>query len=208
MNRETINFDVSRISSHTIIPMGQIQRLSVAVLVDGTYTQPEVAAGEPPAEPVYEPRIEEQLLQITEIVKRAVGFDAERGDLIELQNFAFRSPLADFPIEEVPFWKSPELFVLLPGAGRLVMVLGGLTILSLMVLRPALNQLMSGPVTGGGMGGGVRRSAVGAAAGGLAAPTMSEEQMALEVKAAELAIPLDKDQAKNVADAIKSWLRE
>jgi flagellar M-ring protein FliF len=180
--------------------MGQIQRLSIAVMVDGTYTTPAVAEGEEPASPEYQPRAPAEIQQITEIVKRAVGFDAERGDLIEVQNFPFRSPLEDFPAQNVPFWKSPELFVLLPTVGRVVTLLGGLALLALLVIRPALGQLTSLPgIAGGGMGG---------IPGGPGGMGLTPEQQALEIKAAELAIPISKEQAKTVADAIRTWLRE
>lgn len=200
ITRETLNFDVSRSSTHTIVPMGQIQRLSLAVMVDGTYSVPEVVEGEEPGTPVYQPRSPEEVQQITEIVKRAVGFDATRGDLIEVQNFPFRSPLAEFPTEEVPFWESPQLFVLLPMVGRVVGLLGGLALLAFLVIRPALAQLASVPRIAGPVGPG--SAAMPAGIG------MTEEQQALQVRAAELAIPLNKDQAKSVAHAIKSWLRE
>ena len=197
ITRETLKFDVSRSSTHTIVPMGRIERLSLAVMVDGTYTSPEAAEGEEPGPPVYQPRPAEEMQQITEIVKRAVGFDAGRGDLIEVQNFPFRSPLADFPTEQLPFWKSPELFVLLPTVGRVVALLGGLTLLGLLVIRPALAQLSSLPSVAGGVG-----------PGGGAHTGFTPEQQALEIKAAELAIPISKDQAQTVAHAIRSWLRE
>jgi flagellar M-ring protein FliF len=199
VTRETLNFDISRSSSRTIVPMGQIQRLSIAVMVDGTYTTPAVAEGEEPAAPEYQPRAPAEIQQITEIVKRAVGFDAERGDLIEVQNFPFRSPLEDFPTQNVPLWKSPELFVLLPTVGRVVTLLGGLALLALLVIRPALGQLTSLPGVSGGLGG---------VPGGPGGMGLTAEQQALEIKAAELAIPISKDQAKTVAEAIRTWLRE
>ncbi len=197
ITRETLSFDVSRSSSRTIVPMGRIERLSLAVMVDGTYTSPEVVEGEEPGTPVYQPRPAEEMQKIAEIVKRAVGFDAERGDLIEVQNFPFHSPLADFPTEQLPFWKSPELFVLLPTIGRVVTLLGGLTLLGLLVIRPALAQLSSIPGVAGGVG-----------PGGAAHAGLTPEQHALEIKAAELAIPINKAQAQTVAHAIRSWLRE
>lgn len=201
ITRETINFDFSRSSSRTVVPIGEIQQLSVAVLVDGTYSSPETAEGEEPAEPVYQPRSEQEIQQISEIVKHAIGFDSERGDVIAVQTIAFRSPLADFQIEEVPFWKSPELFMLLPAVGRVFALLAGLTLISVLVLRPALRQLSALP-------GSIPGTPMMPSMPGMPIPQLTPEQQTLEVKAAELAIPINKDQAKNVADALKSWLRE
>jgi flagellar M-ring protein FliF len=197
VTRETINFEISRSSSRTIVPMGQIQKLSVAVLVDGVYEVPEVVEAEEAPSPVYQPRSEEEIQQISEIVKRAVGFDTDRGDVIEVQNFAFRSPLDDLPSESVPFWEKPELYMLLPSIGRVLSLLVGLILLSILVLRPALRQLAAVPIAGGG-----------GATGPFFERNMTPEQQALDIKKAELAIPLDKSQAKDVAEAIRGWLRE
>lgn len=198
VTRETINFEISRSESRTVIPLGQIQRLSIAILVDGKYLPQEAAEGEPPPPPQYEPRSEEELQQIGEIVKRAVGFDAERGDVIEIQNFAFRSPLEDLPAEEIPFWQRPELFVLLPTLGRIFGLLAGVILLSTLVLRPALQQLATSPL----------RRAARTHTGEADESGVSPDQQALEIRKAELAIPIDKTQAKDVADAIRGWLRE
>ena len=129
-----------------------------------------------------------------------MGFSDERGDVIEVQNFAFRSPLEDIPEEEISFWKSPEILVLLPTAVRGATVLAGLLLLGLLVIRPVLNQLASGPIVMAGT------QAGGMAEGGVL--SLTPEQQALELKEQELAIPIAKDQAKQVADAMKLWLRE
>jgi flagellar M-ring protein FliF len=60
-------------------PRGQVQKLSVAVLVDGTYQQDK-----------YIPRTKDEIEVIKGMVKRAVGFDADRGDEIEVANVPFK----------------------------------------------------------------------------------------------------------------------
>jgi flagellar M-ring protein FliF len=197
ISRETINFEVTRATSHTVIPIGALQRLSVAVLVDGTYVTPEAVEGEAPGVATYQPRSTEELHQIAEIVKRAVGFDQERGDVIEVQNLPFRSPLAT-PEQEPSLWQRPEVLLLMPGIVRAIAVIGGILLLALLVIRPALRQLAtssSGVVAVGGRA--VRAGAAGEGA----------EAIQLE-ESAELAVPLSKDQARLVADAMKQWLRE
>ena len=198
ITRETVNFEVTRTTSHTVIPIGAIQRLSVAVLIDGTYVTPETAVGEPPPAPEYQPRSADELQQITEIVKRAVGFDAERGDVIEVQNLPFDSPLAA-PEVAPPFWQQPEILMLVPILVRGIAVVGGVLLLVLLVIRPALRQLATAVPRSVAVGGGAIAGA-GAAGEGVG-PLQLEES-------AELAIPLSKDQARLVADAMKQWLRE
>ncbi len=197
VTRETTNFEISRTKSHTVIPMGSLQRLSVAVLVDGNYTTPAPAPGAEegaaPPQPTYEPRSTEEIGQITQIVQRAVGFNEQRGDQITVQNLQFRSPLEDVGSgASLPVWRSPELFVLLPSVARPLAVLGGILMLIFLVLRPALKQLASANLIG-------------------AAPTGVQEgeggTLALP-KERELVIPISKDDARLAANTMKQWLRE
>ncbi len=89
---ETINYEISRTVSRIVEPIGTIKKLSVAVLVDGTYEVVKPAAGEPSsAEPVrkYVARSEAEMKQIEEIVKKAMGYSAERQDQVQVVNVQF-----------------------------------------------------------------------------------------------------------------------
>jgi flagellar M-ring protein FliF len=76
---EMVTYEVGRTTSRIMEPRGQVQKLSVAVLVDGTYEQGK-----------YLPRNKNELEVIKGMVKRAVGFDAARGDEIEVANVPFK----------------------------------------------------------------------------------------------------------------------
>lgn len=92
---ETLNYEVNRKVSKIIEPTGAIKRLSVAVLVDGTYEDAQGAEGqatENTAEKKYVPRPEQEIQNLVQIVKKAVGFSEERGDQIEVINVPFESP--------------------------------------------------------------------------------------------------------------------
>ena len=67
--------------------VGSISRLSLAVLVDGTYSPVESENGE--STMVYQPRPQDELDRLASIVKNAVGFDSQRNDQIEMVNLAF-----------------------------------------------------------------------------------------------------------------------
>ena len=79
-----------------IEPTGLIKRLSVAVLVDGTYEAAEGAEGQAEdadaADKTYVPRSEQEMENLVNIVKNAVGFSEERGDQIEMVNVPFETP--------------------------------------------------------------------------------------------------------------------
>lgn len=88
---ETVNYEISRTVSKIVEPIGTIKRLSVAVLVDGKYEGAK-ADGEPAeggAAKKYVPRSEDELKRIEEIVKKAMGFSAERGDEVQVVNAQF-----------------------------------------------------------------------------------------------------------------------
>jgi flagellar M-ring protein FliF len=76
---EMVTYEVGRTTSRIMEPRGQVQKLSVAVLVDGTYEQDK-----------YIPRTKDEIEVIKGMVKRAVGFDADRGDEIEVANVPFK----------------------------------------------------------------------------------------------------------------------
>ena len=81
------NYEINKTVEHIINSIGNIKRLSVAVLLDGTYkTAPGAEGG---AEQVYEPRPQEEIDRITAIVRNAVGYDAQRNDQIEVVNLPF-----------------------------------------------------------------------------------------------------------------------
>lgn len=80
---EVTNYEVSKTVRNTVREVGEVKRLSVAVLVDGFYTENEEG------ERTYQPRSEEQLDQISALVRSAIGFDANRGDTLEVVNMQF-----------------------------------------------------------------------------------------------------------------------
>jgi flagellar M-ring protein FliF len=92
---ETLNYEVNRKVSKIIEPTGAIKRLSVAVLVDGTYEAAQGAEGQTDGKTIekkYLPRPEQEIQNLVQIVKKAVGFSEERGDQIEVINVPFESP--------------------------------------------------------------------------------------------------------------------
>lgn len=80
---ETFNYEISRTTETTVTEAGAVKRLSVAVVVDGIYTYD--AAGNAD----YAPRSQAELDQINALVRSAMGFDAERGDQVEVVNMQF-----------------------------------------------------------------------------------------------------------------------
>lgn len=84
-NDEIVNYEISKTVKNFIKQTGTLQKISIAVLIDGTYTT------DPKTHKlIYTERTPEQVEQIKKLVKTAVGFNEERGDKIEVLNMQFR----------------------------------------------------------------------------------------------------------------------
>lgn len=86
------NYEVSRALTKTSQPRGKLVKLSVAVLVDGTYET--IPGATPEAEPtkVFKPLESDTMSRIENLVKSAVGYDGARGDIVTVENIPFFEP--------------------------------------------------------------------------------------------------------------------
>jgi flagellar M-ring protein FliF len=85
----TVNYEIGKLTSRTLDPVGGIERISVAVLIDGTYQSKAKENSE--MEWTYVPRSSDELTKIENLVKSAVNFVAERGDKVEVVNIPFET---------------------------------------------------------------------------------------------------------------------
>lgn len=137
-NEETVNYEISRTTKTEVLEPGRVKRLSVAVLVDGTYTT------DADGKTVYAPRADQEIAKIEALVKSSIGFDAKRGDHVEVVNLRFAEPPA---MEAAP--AAPEPFLGLTKADYIR--IGELAVLSILaliamffVVRPILGRMTSG----------------------------------------------------------------
>ena len=94
---EVVNYEISHTSKTEVIEPGRLNRISAAVLVDGIYTKN--AKGEM----VYQPRSKQEIDRIAALVRSAIGFDAKRGDQVEVVNLRFAEP-TPIPIDQPTGW--------------------------------------------------------------------------------------------------------
>ena len=85
----TVNYEVGKVISHIVEPVGNIRRMSVAVIIDGTYSIIKNEDGE--EERKYIPRTPDEMNKFEQIIKSSVNFDEKRGDRIEVVNIPFES---------------------------------------------------------------------------------------------------------------------
>ncbi|MGQ5714373.1 flagellar basal-body MS-ring/collar protein FliF [Enterobacter cloacae] len=107
---ETTNFEVDRTLTHTKSNAGRIQRLSVAVVINHL---PQGEEGKPG------PIGEAELARINALVKEAIGYNAARGDSVNILNSAFNG-VVEAPIP--PFWKQDRFYALLMAIARYLVI--------------------------------------------------------------------------------------
>jgi flagellar M-ring protein FliF len=136
---ETNNYEISHTTKTEVTEAGRVNRISVAVLVDGSYVKSEKG------EMVYQERSKEQLDRIATLVRSAIGFDQKRGDQVEVVNLKFAEAPAAAPIAEptglfgmLQFTKDDVMYVIELG----VMMLLGLVVM-FMVVRPLVKRILA-----------------------------------------------------------------
>ena len=130
---ETINYEISRIVRNKVKNTGTISRVTAAVSVDGTYKRNEEGRL------VYQPRTPEEMERITNLVKSAVGYDANRGDLVEVVNIKFSSLIDEdtsLPEKLYMGFTKQELMRMVEGLGVAIVAI----LVILLVIRPLINN--------------------------------------------------------------------
>ena len=133
---EVTNFEISRTVRSVVRETGEVQRLSVAVLVDGTYTTTEEG------ERVYQPRTEQELEMIETLVRSAVGYDENRADSIEVINMQFAEIDTGEDVVERQKLLGFDKADLLDTAEILTIAVM-IVLVVLLVLQPMVNRLVS-----------------------------------------------------------------
>lgn len=82
-DEETTNYEISSRQRERFQDAGDIRRLAVAVVVNGTYTTAADGTQQ------YQPRSEEELRQVENVVRTAIGFSDARGDQVTVENLQF-----------------------------------------------------------------------------------------------------------------------
>jgi flagellar M-ring protein FliF len=195
----TRNYEVDRTISHTREPVGQVNRLTVAVALDNKTSLDEKG------KPVSTPFTKEELDQMTLLVKNAVGFDEKRGDNVSVVNAQFMSP-PDLEPVNVPLWQQPTVREIVKQGIGALLALG----LILIVLRPLFRNLV-GPsraqlaLAGAGANGMEPLSDTLTLGGRVSAP--GTPPLGFEQKV-ELAKRVASQDPKQVAQVVKTWVGE
>lgn len=199
--RATRNYELDKTISHTRLASNKLRRLSVAVVVDdlvnvaddGTVTRVE--------------RTPEEISRLTRLVKEAIGFNAQRGDSVEVINSAFMLPAPPAPLPELAIWEQPWVWDVAKQVGGVILVL----VLIFFVLRPTMKKLTASPVIhqvataegGAGMEGAGAGGALDSADDTMRLPGPEKYENTLDA-----ARQMVQDDPKRVAQVVRSWVAE
>jgi flagellar M-ring protein FliF len=152
---EIVNYEISRTTKTEVIEGGRVNRISVAVVVDGIYAKNDKG------ELTYQPRAKEEIDRIAALVRSAIGFDQKRGDQVEVANLRLAETptismsepagwmgMLQFTKDDIMHWIEVGVMSLL---ALLVLLLG---------VRPMLRRIMT-PLGGGVAAAGAVRTLVG-----------------------------------------------
>lgn len=186
---EMTNYEISKVTSHTVNASGDLKKLSIAVIVDGTYAEAEGSK-----EKKYAPRSEEDLKKYEDLVKKAIGFTASRGDEVRVANIPFES----VPQEDLGQASRSFMPYILTAARYIVPVLA-LVLFFLFVVKPLMSTVTT-----------------------IAAPRTAPGELPLPRTVAEIersmapgALPMQNDviewakkQPDQAASLVKTWIEE
>lgn len=130
---ETINYEISKVIRNKVKNDGSIKRLTVAVMVDGIYEK------DAEGKMAYRSRTPEEMEKITALVKSAVGYDADRGDVVEVENMRFVNMMPEVEkVQEILImgFTKAELIRIAEGLGVAVVAI----LVILLVIRPLINN--------------------------------------------------------------------
>lgn len=131
--RNVRNYEIDKTISHSRMSGGVVRRLSAAVVIDHRTSVAEDGAA------VRTSLGEEEMARITQLVREAIGFDAERGDSVNVVNAPFTQPPEAEPLPEPSFLAGTDVW----GLVKQALAFGVVIFLVFGVLRPVLRELAS-----------------------------------------------------------------
>jgi len=134
----TINYELDRTIRHTKQGMGAVRRLTAAVVINHR-KEIDSKTGQEAMKPLQE----EQMKQINDLIREAMGFSQERGDSISIANAPFA--LVESADISLPLWKDPEVVNHAVDILKYLVLLGIALLLYLKIVQPALKTMFPPP---------------------------------------------------------------
>lgn len=194
---EIINYEINKVVSKTVMPVGETKKLSIAVLVDGRYKKNEKN------EEVYEALAKNEIEALEDLVKKSAGINLQRGDQVVVTNMPFRKA----GVEEAEPASLKENIETFSPVLKYIGIFALIGFIVIFVLRPLLKSVASGVRPGP-----VRQSApAGVAPADYAAQAavdaLRQAEAQRRMSDTEIAKELAKADAKQFADILRNWIK-
>lgn len=190
--RRTRNFEMDRTLNHVKQSLGNLRRLSVAVLVDEkqvTDADGKVSSVKLSAEEVQ---------ALTQLVRDAVGYDEKRGDTVSVSNMAFYQAPPEAPAEEPGMLQSPGV----QSFGKQALAAALILVVALVLVKPLLRALGGGGLPG--LPGGGQPALATGGGGGYAAEARAPLSYDDKVSVAR---QLADRNPERVAQIVRAWVQ-
>ncbi len=191
---DVVNYEINKVVSHVVEPVGSIKRLTVSVLVDGIYEVSKDAKGKEVRK--FVPRDDKEIAKYTDMVKAAVGFSEKRGDVITVVSSPFEAGVEEGVVAAIDRPSIIEPYMI-PMFIKYASVLLVVVLLVLFIVRPLVKVHVAPPLPAD-----LRKSLSGGGTDlSLEAGNTADDAFVKIRKQV-------KDNPQQVAMVLKGWLRE
>lgn len=198
---ETVNYEISKTVSKTVMPVGEIKKISIAVLVDGIYTKDDKGTA------TFQERPKKELESLEDLVRKSSGLNAQRGDQVIVTSMPFNRMDSEQGMTGLP-WQdkiAPALPVI-----KYVVILVALVLVFLFVIRPLIRNVITASRS---MDGSIQRQLPSAESGvsvewsGKVPPLALSQLEDKHLGEMDMAKQLAGANAKKFAELLRNWLK-
>lgn len=131
---EVTNYEINKVVNKTVMPVGEIKKLSIAVVVDGIYAKNDKG------QEVYQERSKKEIDSLDDLVRKSAGFNAARGDQVILTSMSFSKQDLDASLANIPWHERLMPFV---PVVKYLALLAAIGLLFFVVIKPLMTGLMT-----------------------------------------------------------------
>lgn len=190
-----INYEINKVNRQTKSAIGDIKRLSAAVIIDGPYTAEKGADNKVTQK--FTPRSKRDMKNLEDVIKKAIGFSEERGDQVNVSNIAFTMGEETAALAEES--RAPYLDYL-KKFGKPVFNIALILVFLLIIVRPFKRWLSQSTeyLSSRALSAGSETAALSAGMGEAASGRQSKEKL----------LEMTRNSPDMAADIIKNWISE
>lgn len=197
---EVVNYEINKVVNKTVMPVGDIKKLSIAVLVDGLYVKNDKG------QEVYQERSKKDLETIEDLVRKSAGFNAARGDQVVVTSMPFTKMDTD-TTPPGSAWQS-IFYTVLPLV-KYVVIAAAMVLFFVWVIRPLIRVMTLPPTLGPTSAGPVRptETAPPTLGGGPMPSLLGASSEQVTKSETELIRQLAQADPKRFAELLRNWVQ-